>query len=65
MSRGIIMYNQGQKLAVRLSVALSSLRKYYSGPITLLSEGKPSHEERYSLTQRWSVSIRHMIQLCG
>jgi len=57
MSRGIIMYNQGQKLAVRLSVALSSLRKYYSGPITLLSEGKPSHAVCEPLASKYEGTV--------
>lgn len=43
MGRGIIYYNTGEKMAVRLAVSVHSLRKFYGGPITILSEGEPSH----------------------
>ena len=41
--RGIVYYNTGEKMAVRLAVSLHTLRKLYRGPITILSEGEPSH----------------------
>jgi hypothetical protein len=41
--RGIIYYNSGNKMAVRLAVSLSSLRKHYDGNICILSEGDDSH----------------------
>jgi hypothetical protein len=44
MSRGVIYYNVGTSCAVRLLVSLVSLRQYYSGPVTILSEGTESHD---------------------
>lgn len=42
-TRGVVYYNSGTSCAVRLLVSLASLRKHYSGPVTILSEGDPSH----------------------
>jgi predicted SAM-dependent methyltransferase len=41
-SRGVIYYNVGTSCAARLLVSLSSLRKFYDGPVTILSEGDES-----------------------
>jgi hypothetical protein len=41
-SRGVIYYNNGTSCAVRLLVSLFSLRRHYSGPVTILSEGAES-----------------------
>lgn len=42
-SRGVIYYNIGNGALVRLLVSIHSLRQFYSGPITILSEGEDSH----------------------
>lgn len=36
---GVVYYNRGRKLLVRLIVSLYSLRQHWTGPITILSEG--------------------------
>jgi hypothetical protein len=43
--RGVLYYNTGTACAVRLLVALVSLRRHYDGPVTILSEGEASHEK--------------------
>ncbi len=42
MSNGIIYYNYGSKCAVRLLVSIESLKKHYSGSITIISDGAES-----------------------
>jgi hypothetical protein len=37
---GVIYYNSGRKMIVRLAVSLHSLRKVYQGPVTLLIDGE-------------------------
>jgi len=41
--RGVIYYNIGTSCCMRLLVSLASLRRHYSGPVTILSEGVESH----------------------
>lgn len=41
-TRGVIYYNTGTSCAVRLLVSIASLRRYYAGPVTILSEGEES-----------------------
>lgn len=41
---GIIYYNTGTVCLARLLVSICSLRRYYTGPISILSWGDPSHE---------------------
>lgn len=50
--RGVVYYNGGTSCAVRLLVSLTSLRRHYSGPVTVLSEGEESHR----LCERIAVS---------
>jgi hypothetical protein len=40
--RGVIYYNVGAACLVRLLVSLATLRRFYSGPVTILSEGRTS-----------------------
>ena len=60
MTRGIIMYHTGRKLAVRLAVALHTLRKYYSGPVTLLSEGKQSWAICEPLAEKYFIDLENV-----
>lgn len=41
MTRGCFFYNHGERCLVRLLVSLCSLRKHYSGPVTIAAEGTP------------------------
>lgn len=41
--RGVIYYNTGQSCLVRLLVSLHSLRRWYQGPVAVISEGDESH----------------------
>jgi len=43
MGKGVIYFNQGSKCLLRLIVSIHSLRKYYDGPITVISSGADSH----------------------
>lgn len=38
-SRGVIYYNRGEKCLIRLLVSLSSLRNWWTGPVTVFLEG--------------------------
>ena len=42
MTSGVVYYNMGNKCLVRLAVSIYSLKKHYTGPITILSEGEES-----------------------
>lgn len=41
--RGVIYFNMGTSCAVRMLVSLWSLRRFYQGPVTLISAGTESH----------------------
>jgi lipopolysaccharide biosynthesis glycosyltransferase len=43
MNRGVIYYNKGTKCLIRLLVSINSLRKHYTGPVTIISNGEESH----------------------
>ena len=40
MNSGVLYYNMGTRLLVRLCVSIRSLRQVYDGPITVISSGK-------------------------
>ena len=44
-SRGVLYYNIGRKCLSRLGVSIFSLRKHYSGPVTVIWSGKESGNE--------------------
>ena len=60
MTRGIILYHTGRKLAVRLAVCLHTLRKYYSGPVTLLNEGDESRAITEPLCDKHDISLKEV-----
>jgi len=46
-TRGVVLYNAGQKMLVRLAVTLTTLRRHWDGPVTVVAEpddGKPGCE---------------------
>jgi len=43
-TKGVIMFNRGDKIVVRAIVALYSIRKHYDGPITFYVEDPYPHE---------------------
>ena len=43
MKDGVIYLNSGTKCLVRLLVSIHSLRKYYDGPVAIVSVGEESH----------------------
>lgn len=57
MSKGVIYYNTGQKCLPRLLVSLHSLRKHYGGPVTILSQGKESHEHCHKIAKAISDTL--------
>ena len=58
MSEGIIYYNKGKKMLVRLAVSLNSLRRLYDGPCTILSEGEDSHVTCADLAREFNVDLK-------
>jgi hypothetical protein len=55
MTRGVIYYNRGQKMLVRLAVSIESLRRHYDGPVTILSQGDDSHKACEYIADRWGI----------
>src|ERR1700677_386889 len=58
MNRGVIYYNTGQSHLVRLLVSIHSLRQFYDGPITILSEGSDSHEICFMIGEALAVEVK-------
>jgi len=56
MSEGIIYYNKGQKMLVRLIVSLHSLRKVYDKKIALLIEG-PGSDECKEIAKMYNADV--------
>ena len=57
MSQGIIYYNKSFGCVVRLIVCIQSLRKYYSGNITLFQDGEPDVDLMKDLQKTFGVDI--------
>ena len=60
MNPGVIYYNRGPKMLVRLAVSLSSLRKHYQGPVTILSHGGSEHAVCQQYAARWGAGVSHI-----
>jgi hypothetical protein len=43
-NQGVIFYNYGIGCAARLAVAVWTLRKHYTGPLAIISDGQESHD---------------------
>lgn len=54
---GVVYYNYGKSMIVRLVCSLSSLRRVYDGPVHLFSEGKESHEICKKLSGPYDVEV--------
>jgi hypothetical protein len=54
---GIIYYNKGNSCIVRLIVSLNSLRKHYSGQVTVFLEGKGLESLAKNLKDKFRVNI--------
>ena len=61
MKRGIVYYNCGDKMAVRLAVSIHSLRKFYDGDITILSEGDISHAFVYPIADKYNCKVQNTV----
>jgi len=61
MSEGVVYYNVGEKMAVRLAVSVHTLRKVYDGPITILSEGMPSHAFCGPIAKRYGCNVQDTV----
>lgn len=57
-TRGIILFNRGEKCIVRASVCLYSLRKHYDGPVTFYLEDPYPHEFD-DVCKHFNVDIVH------
>lgn len=51
MTNGVIYYNTGLKCLPRLLVSLYTLRKHYSGSVTILSQGEESHPKCHEIAK--------------
>lgn len=58
--RGVVYYNTGNKMIVRLAVSLHTLRKHYDGPCTILSEGEASHAACNAIAEKYQADCRHI-----
>jgi hypothetical protein len=56
MTQGVVYYNQGTKCVVRMLVSLYTLRKVYSGPVTLITNG-PQPEKFLELMKRFNIDV--------
>jgi hypothetical protein len=57
LAKGILYYNRGDKMLVRLEVSLHSLRKIYDGDICLLSQGDDSRRACKPICKRYDVQM--------
>jgi hypothetical protein len=57
MSHGVVYYNAGTSHLVRLLVSLQSLRRWYQGPVTVLSEKDDSSKICFSIAERFNAQV--------
>lgn len=58
---GVVYYNLGTSCVVRLLVSLVSLRRHYSGPVTILSEGEESHALCEKIGSAMNVPVKRWV----
>jgi hypothetical protein len=58
MSRGVVYYNAGTSHLVRLLVSLRSLRRYYEGPVTILSEENDSSDICFGIGDALDAEVK-------
>lgn len=56
---GVIYYNTGTKCLARLAVSIRSLKKHYSGPIAIISDGPESSRECEFIAKVLGVDCVH------
>ena len=59
MTAGVIYYSVGPGCTVRLLVSIYSLRRHYSGPITIISEGSESDAICSQIAKAMNVDIKY------
>lgn len=57
MNTGVIYFNQGSKCLLRMIISIYSLRKYYDGPISVISSGDDSHKWCNDLFDDTDISV--------
>jgi hypothetical protein len=62
MNTGVIYFNSGTKCLIRLLVSIWSLRKHYSGPITIITTGEESNKfcEKFK-NNKFNINIKNAI----
>lgn len=55
---GVVYYNRASKMLCRLAVSAHTLRKHYAGPVTLLSQGDPSHGPCRQIADRFGLDFK-------
>lgn len=56
-SRGVVFYNRGRKMLVRLAVSAHSLRKHYTGPACILSQGEEGRKGCQAIAKQFGVDF--------
>jgi len=59
LTRGVILFNRGEKCLTRMIVCLRTLRKHFAGNVTLFLEGPHSPKLMADLKDRFAVDIVH------
>jgi len=57
MTRGVIVYNAGVKMIVRLATMAHSLRKHYDGPLSFILQGKKCQKPCKAIARRVGAEI--------
>lgn len=60
MSKGILYYMTGEKMAVRLAVSIHTLRQHYDGPVTIFSEGRLANQYTHAIGERYGCTVKEV-----
>ena len=57
MTAGVLIYNKGHKMVVRVAVCLHTLNKHYDGPVTVLADGADACEALAPICKRFGAQM--------
>lgn len=60
MKKGVIYFNLGSKCLPRLVTSIHSLRKYYDGPVTIISTGHESNEVCQNISKITELNVKNV-----
>jgi hypothetical protein len=58
MNGGVIYYNAGTSHLVRMMISLATLRRFYGGPVTILSEENDSSEICFQIAEALQAEVK-------